>query len=590
MFTGKTARYLIHAAARSIAPALVLTMSVNRVWAEAAEMALTMIDVPAGTFTMGRLDGEDETTNDLPRHAVTLSSYGIGRYEVTNGQFCQVLNWALAEGRLTNATGHPYDGGYVYTAGRAILETTSPHIQIHYAGEFIPEVRDGYPMNSWPVIVPWYGAVAFCNWRSEMEGLTPAYDLSNWSLRDADSEAPGIQFHDGYRLPTEAEWERAAAWDTAVARHWVYGYRSDILTGRERCNWRLGGLWDGTFVNPLGLTSEPYTSPVGWFDGQNISPNGNVQTIDSPSPIGCYDMTGNAFEWCQDWYDPAYYASGDTTNPTGPADGTGRTRKVNRGGSYNFWESVCRTAARDSSIPALSHSIIGFRVARSVSCLPPFADANGPYTEWATSWDGAQLQLDGTLSYDPEGGPLAWEWDLNLAHDTDGDGDSANDTDASGPMPVVLFPIGQTDISLAVIDEQGLASDPNVTTVTVSWIGVLVDVKAGSDPNSINLGSHGVVPVAFLTTADFDAATIDPITVTLRGEDFEGFVAVRGRKGTVPMASLEDVDGDGDYDLVLHLETERLAEYELETLMELGALTYDGYVIYGADLVRVVPE
>ena len=154
----------------------------------------------------------------------------------------------------------------------------------------------------------------------------------------------------------------------------------------------------------------------------------------------------------------------------------------------------------------------------------------------------------------------------------------------------MLFPIGQTEISLIVIDEHCLKSEPDVTTVTVSIIDVAIDIKPGSFPNSINLGSHGVIPVAFLTDEQFDASTIDPQTVTLRGEDLtDGLVKLRGKKDAVPMAELEDVDGDGDLDLVVHLDTEKLAEYEVEAICEIGALTYDGYVVSGSDTVRVVP-
>ena len=112
-------------------------------------------------------------------------------------------------------------------------------------------------------------------------------------------------------------------------------------------------------------------------------------------------------------------------------------------------------------------------------------------------------------------------------------------------MPTATFPIGQTEISLVVTDVDGLSSEPDVTTVTVSVIEVAIDIKPGSYPNSINMGSHGVVPVAFLTDSAIDATTIDPLSVTLRGEDFaDGLVKLKGKKDASPMTNEEDVDGD----------------------------------------------
>jgi hypothetical protein len=120
----------------------------------------------------------------------------------------------------------------------------------------------------------------------------------------------------------------------------------------------------------------------------------------------------------------------------------------------------------------------------------------------------------------------------------------------------------------------------------------LNNIQPGSFHNSINMGSQGVIPVAFLSDSGFDASTIDPATVTLRGEDFaDGLVKLRGKKDApVPMSNLKDVDDDGDFDLVVHLVTETLAAYGLDAICELGALTYGGYVVSGSDTIQIVPE
>jgi hypothetical protein len=209
---------------------------------------------------------------------------------------------------------------------------------------------------------------------------------------------------------------------------------------------------------------------------------------------------------------------------------------------------------------------------------PPVADPNGPYIEQATSWDGALVQLDGSASSDPDGDPLTYSWRIC-------------DGDEIGTDPIVTyeFPIGETSVSLTVTDPSG-ECDTETTTVTVTAGQVQIDIKPGSDPNSINLSSHGVIPVAFLTDEQFDASTIDPATVTLAGQDFCGLVKMRGKQGEVPMANLEDVDGDGDLDLVVHLVTENLTLEPTATFCVLGALTTDGHVVQGQDFVNIVPQ
>ncbi|MCX7047967.1 MAG: SUMF1/EgtB/PvdO family nonheme iron enzyme [Candidatus Sumerlaeota bacterium] len=329
---------------------------------------IEMVSVPAGTFTMGRRDDGDDGTygysDELPRHQVTLSAYQIGKYDVTNGQYCDVLNWALARGYVKgNASGSAYSGGNVYAAGQGLLYVSDSYCQIQYSGgAFTCKSRTGavgtnYSMRDHPAVcVTWYGSVAFCNWLSEKEGLTPCYNLTDWSL---------IQGNNGYRLPTEAEWERAAAWDGT--KHWIYGFQSDTLTGKDRCNYRDN---NPDCVNPLGLTSYPYTSPVGWFNGANISPNGGIQTVNSPSPVGCYDMNGNLWQWCHDWH--GAYTSGTQTNPLGANSSSGE--RVTRGGYWNLGFNLCRTADRDGWGPGHGSNYVGFRVARGV-----FAPFPTPY-------------------------------------------------------------------------------------------------------------------------------------------------------------------------------------------------------------------
>ena len=332
------------------------------------------VSVGAGTFTMGRLDSgtnDDVTygaTYELPQHEVTLGAYQFGKYEVTCKEYCDVLNWAKAKGYLyADAAGTPWSGsGDIYAGGTAMsrylaVKLTASDCNIRlWGGLFTPKTRAGLPsttnyaMDTHPMIaISWYGAVAFCNWLSAWQGVTPCYDMNapEWPLTTASPTR-----HIGCRRARNGNVPRVDA--AGVGRHWIYSFLSDTLTGRDRANYVESGVGH---VNPLGLTTTPRTSPVGWFNGVNVSPNGTVATVDSPSPVGAYDMSGNVQEWCHDWF-ADNYGDGPVTNPTGPATGSNR---INRGGYWNNTNSYCRSACRVSYAPTTASSVFGFRLARS---------------------------------------------------------------------------------------------------------------------------------------------------------------------------------------------------------------------------------
>jgi sulfatase modifying factor 1 len=302
-----------------------------------------MVVIPAGTFQMGNSkDASEGYSFELPVHTVTVDSFAMGKYEMTNGQYRDFLNSALAQGLITVTSGVVYKAG----SGTSYCSTSSAssgypnygeHSQIAFSNDtFSVRTKSGRDMTNDPMVcVSWYGAVAYCNWRSQQEGKEICYDLSTWNCDFSKK---------GYRLATEAEWEYAARGGLYVNRfpwgdtitHSQANYFSlsshsyDISPTRTyHPTWSIDGV-------------RPYTSPVGSF-----SANG----------YGMYDMAGNVWEWCNDWYEK--YTSSSQTNPTGPATGSYR---VIRGGGWYDGSYNCRVSYRYGDDPFFRDFSHGFRV------------------------------------------------------------------------------------------------------------------------------------------------------------------------------------------------------------------------------------
>ena len=252
-----------------------------------------MVLIPAGEFMMGEHHG-DGRSDERPVHPVYLDAFYIDKYEVTNAQYAQFLN---EYGKNTDPAGH------------TLLYIGSPWCLIeNVGGTYRPKA--GYETH--PVIeVSWYGAAAYAQ-------------------------------HYGKRLPTEAEWERAAR-GTYVGEGEYKTY-----------------VWGDEWPPPEGAGNFYSQYIDGYHDDyEQIAPVGSFD----PNGYGLHDMAGNVWEWCQDWYDSGYYSTSPRNNPTGPTSGGSR---VLRGGSWpdSDWSDL-RVASRLYNYPDYSCLNVGFRCGAS---------------------------------------------------------------------------------------------------------------------------------------------------------------------------------------------------------------------------------
>jgi formylglycine-generating enzyme required for sulfatase activity len=262
-----------------------------------ASTDLWMVQIPAGTFMMGSPKDEAERRDDEVRHEVTLSkAFWLGQTPVTQAQWQAVMGTSPSEFK-----GNP---------NRPVEQ------------------------------VSWYDAIEFCNQLTAMAneadarlGLTPCYQISeiqrrggqDGSIRSAKVEL--IEGANGYRLPTEAEWEYACRAGTTTA--YSFGDDKSMLAKHA------------------------------WFDENSGESTHPVATKRS-NAWGLFDMHGNVFEWCWDWY--GKYQRGAVTDPQGPRSGTSR---VLRGGSWDFNSNYGRASFRVVFNPGDVSDFFGFRVART---------------------------------------------------------------------------------------------------------------------------------------------------------------------------------------------------------------------------------
>ncbi len=235
-----------------------------------AELDKSMVEIPAGEFTMGTDRGE---VNERPAHTVYLDTYYISRFEIANRQYRSFLN----------STNFP-----------------QPFFWNNWRWN-----GDNYPV----IGVSWKDAQAFCGWLTKMTGQI-------------------------WRLPTEAEWEKAASWVEKEELKQKFPWGEDFKEG---------------LVNIIG-NEDGYqrTAPIDSFK-------------DGTSPYGIYHLADNVAEWCLDWFENDYYANSPSENPKGPEEGS---LKSVRGGEWKSSKLMIQNTFRKGDWPNSQYNYIGFRVVR----------------------------------------------------------------------------------------------------------------------------------------------------------------------------------------------------------------------------------
>ncbi len=253
--------------------------------------------------------------DESPQHPVTLTEpYLLAMCETTIGEYKKFAD----------------ESRYVSEAERLGFgdsELTKPDDKVTPEQKKMSWRAPGYPVtdNSAVAQLTWSDAVAFCNWLSERERLKPCYG------RDAEDRWRVSRGGDGYRLPTEAEWEYACR--AGTTSQFSFGDDPAVL---DQYAW---------FRENSGYITQAVGTKL-------------------PNAFGLYDMHGNAWEWCQDWYGTYIYAKSPQINPIGPESGSLR---VTRAGFWNRSEALCRTAVRRANVPHKRDFMSGFRVVRTAA-------------------------------------------------------------------------------------------------------------------------------------------------------------------------------------------------------------------------------
>jgi formylglycine-generating enzyme required for sulfatase activity len=304
------------AVARSESPAIIPPRPDDPLITNSIGMKLRLI--PAGEVLMGSdesdPDAEDDEKVAGKKHLVRITRpFYLGTTEVTVGQFRRFVESA----RYKTEAESDGKGGFGWDEHAGTFKQ-APKYNWRSPGF---TQTDDHPV----VNVSWNDATAFCGWLGQQEGQI-------------------------YRLPTEAEWEYSCRAGQAT-RFWSGNDPETLAT--------VGNVADGTAKGKYPKWTYSITAKDGFV---YAAPVGRVRS--RPNAFGLFDMHGNVWEWCADWYDPDYYAKSPPADPLNSSPGAYR---VYRGGSWYYFPSDCRSANRSRSAPGNRTNILGFRVARVLS-------------------------------------------------------------------------------------------------------------------------------------------------------------------------------------------------------------------------------